>query len=32
MGSNSFRGDFSELFSQRADNRFLVKMSYWLNR
>ena len=32
MGNSSFRGDFDDLFSTRADNRFLVKMSYWLNR
>ena len=31
-GSRSFRGDVEDLFSRRAEDRFLVKMSYWLNR
>jgi preprotein translocase subunit SecG len=29
--SNSFGGDFGDLFGRRADDVFLVKMSYWLN-
>ena len=29
-GTQSFRGDLSDLFSQRANNTFLVKVSYWL--
>jgi Domain of unknown function (DUF5916) len=29
-GSESFRGDLRDLFSQRANNTFLVKISYWL--
>lgn len=32
QGHNSFKGDFDDLFGQRADDRFLVKVSYWLNR
>jgi hypothetical protein len=32
MGSGSFRDNLQELFGQRADDRFLVKVSYWLNR
>ena len=31
-GTNSFWGDFDELFGQRADDVFLVKVSYWLSR
>ncbi len=31
QGGNSFRGDLGNLFGQRADDVFLVKMSYWLN-
>ena len=31
QGGNSFGGDFSDLFGRRADDVFLVKMSYWLN-
>jgi hypothetical protein len=31
-GSNSFRGDFSDLFHLRPANTFLVKVSYWLAR
>jgi hypothetical protein len=31
-GDDSFRGDFGDLFRQRAEDRFLVKVSYWLNR
>ena len=29
-GTQSFRGDLNDLFSQRANNTFLVKVSYWL--
>ena len=29
-GTESFRGDLRDLFSQRANNTFLVKVSYWL--
>ncbi|MEO8480171.1 MAG: DUF5916 domain-containing protein [Gemmatimonadota bacterium] len=32
QGEESFRGDFGDLFGQRAEDRFLVKVSYWLNR
>lgn len=32
QGNDSFGGDLGNLLSQRADNRFLVKISYWLNR
>lgn len=31
-GHRSGQGDLSDLFSQRAEDRFLVKVSYWLNR
>ncbi len=31
-GSDSFAGDFGNLFRLRPDNTFLVKVSYWLNR
>lgn len=31
-GANGFRGDFSNLFDQRANDTFLVKWSYWLAR
>ncbi len=31
-GTESFGGDLRQLFRQRAENRFLVKVSYWLNR
>ncbi|MEO8293949.1 MAG: DUF5916 domain-containing protein [Gemmatimonadota bacterium] len=31
-GDHSFRGDFTDLFGQRADDVFLLKVSYWLNR
>jgi hypothetical protein len=31
-GTASFFGDLHDLFDLRADNTFLVKMSYWLNR
>lgn len=30
-GSNSFGGDVGDLFGRRANDVFLVKMSYWLN-
>jgi hypothetical protein len=30
-GGNSFGGDFNDRFGRRADDVFLVKMSYWLN-
>jgi hypothetical protein len=29
-GTNSFRGDLGDLFSRRANDTFLVKVSYWL--
>lgn len=29
-GTDSFRGNLNDLFSQRANNTFLVKFSYWL--
>ena len=31
-GTASFGGDLRDLFRLRADNTFLVKVSYWLNR
>ncbi len=31
-GTRSFVGNLSDLFGQRANNTFLVKMSYWLAR
>jgi hypothetical protein len=31
-GDRSFWGDFDELFGQRANDVFLVKVSYWLSR
>jgi hypothetical protein len=31
-GGRSFRGDLGELFGQRANDTFLVKVSYWLTR
>ncbi len=31
-GAGSFSDDLGDLFGQRADDRFLVKASYWLNR
>jgi len=31
-GTRSFRGDFGDLFARRADDTFLVKVSYWLSR
>ena len=31
-GTRSFGGDLDDLFNLRADNSFLVKMSYWINR
>ncbi|HRP07747.1 MAG TPA: DUF5916 domain-containing protein, partial [Gemmatimonadales bacterium] len=32
MGDPGFSGDLGDLFGQRADDRFLVKVSYWFNR
>jgi hypothetical protein len=32
FGSRSFRGDLDQLFKAHADNTFLVKVSYWLDR
>ena len=31
-GAQSFRGDLGDLFARRADDTFLVKVSYWLTR
>lgn len=31
-GESGFRGDYDSLFGQRADDTFLVKVSYWLGR
>ena len=31
-GERSFRGDLGDLFARRADDTFLVKVSYWLTR
>ena len=31
-GRENFRGDLQNLFSTRATDRFLVKVSYWFNR
>lgn len=31
-GPNGLTGDLRDLFAQRANNTFLVKVSYWLNR
>jgi Domain of unknown function (DUF5916)/Carbohydrate family 9 binding domain-like len=31
-GTRSFRGDFADLFGRRANDTFLVKVSYWLSR
>jgi hypothetical protein len=31
-GNKSFGGNFGDLFDQRANNTFLVKVSYWLAR
>jgi hypothetical protein len=31
-GTRSFRGDFVDLFGRRANDTFLVKVSYWLSR
>lgn len=31
-GDQSMQQDFSSLFDQRAEDRFLVKLSYWLNK
>ena len=29
-GNASFRGDLNDLFGRRANDTFLVKVSYWL--
>jgi len=31
-GTRSFNGDLNDLFGVPPDNRFLVKLSYWINR
>jgi hypothetical protein len=31
-GDRSFAGDLGDLFRERANNTFLVKLSYWLAR
>ncbi|HTS87087.1 MAG TPA: DUF5916 domain-containing protein [Gemmatimonadales bacterium] len=31
-GTDTFWGDLNNLFAQRPDNTFLLKVSYWLNR
>ena len=31
-GEDSFRGDLGDLFARRADDTFLVKVSYWFTR
>jgi hypothetical protein len=31
-GTRGFGGDLNDLFNLRADNSFLVKLSYWINR
>ncbi|HEU4568947.1 MAG TPA: DUF5916 domain-containing protein [Gemmatimonadales bacterium] len=31
-GRQNFRGDLDNLFRTRAEDRFLVKVSYWINR
>lgn len=31
-GKDNFLGDLHQIFNQRAEDTFLVKMSYWLNR
>jgi hypothetical protein len=31
-GAKSFRGDLGDLFRRRANDTFLVKVSYWLAR
>ena len=31
-GNKSFGGDFGDLFRERANHTFLVKLSYWLSR
>ena len=31
-GTRSFRGDLGDLFGRRADDTFLIKVSYWLSR
>ncbi|MDB4915061.1 MAG: hypothetical protein JWM95_2705 [Gemmatimonadetes bacterium] len=32
QGSNTFRGDVTDLLSLHPTNTFLIKMSYWLNK
>lgn len=32
MGDANFRDELGDLFGQRADDRFLIKVSYWWNR
>ena len=32
MGDADFRDELGDLFGQRAEDRFLVKVSYWWNR
>jgi hypothetical protein len=32
MGEDSFGNELGDLFGQRADDRFLIKVSYWWNR
>jgi hypothetical protein len=29
-GNRSFRGDLGDLFARRANDTFLVKVSYWI--
>ena len=31
-GTDSFAGDLGDLFRLPAENTFLIKASYWLNR
>ena len=31
-GGDGFRGNLSDLFARRADDTFLVKVSYWFTR
>src|SRR5262249_55124311 len=31
-GTRGFGGDVNDLFDLRPDNKFLVKVSYWINR
>jgi hypothetical protein len=32
QGTETFGGDIRELFGERAEDRFLVKVSYWINK